>query len=328
MNRRPTQDDVAQKAGVSRGLVSLALSGAPGVNKTTRERILAAAESLGYVRNIGAAALAGKFHSTLGFVMPDLRNPFFDVLVSELQVGADFLNLLPVIVTSLNDADHEVEVIRKLHEMNVAGIVVVSPVETPEQLIRAASALPLVVIGAEPTGGNIDVVAMDENAAAALVATHIRERGWQRALHLSTPLKGGDIWVRRRQNALAHALNGIPFEQATIEPSTSLVRTIEEFEPKRENEPLAIIVHNDQLAMDVIPAVHSMGLTPGRDVAVVSYDDTHVARHPEWSLTSVSQDASTLVSTALERIRYRGDHLDLPGCEFLVEPALSVRTTS
>ena len=328
MNHRPTQADVARLAGVSRGLVSLALSGAPGVNEATRTRILEVADSVGYVRNIGAAALAGKFHSTLGFVMPDLRNPFFEVLVAELQAGADDLNLLPLIVTSLNDGDHEAEVVRKLHEMNVAGIVLVSPVATPDHLIRAASSLPLVVIGAEPVGGNIDVIAMDEDAAAKLVAEHIRERGWKRALHLSTPLNGGDIWVRSRRNALANALGDMPLEHRVITPEMSLPRIIAEYGPRDDDAPLAIIVHNDQLAMDVIPTVHGMGLVPGREVAIISYDNTHVARRPEWSLTSVDQDAHTLVSTALARIRYRGSNLDQPGREYSIAPTLSVRSTS
>lgn len=125
MVRRPTQSDVAQAAGVSRGAVSLALSGSPGVGEETRERIRAVAAELGYVRNLGAAALAGQFESALGVVLPDLRNPFFESLVAQIQHRGVSHDRLPLFVTALDDPDQEAMVMRKLHELRVAGIIVV-----------------------------------------------------------------------------------------------------------------------------------------------------------------------------------------------------------
>ena len=85
MGKNPTQSDVARLAGVSRGLVSLALSGSPMVAEDSRRRILAAAEELGYTRDLGAATLAAGRSQVLGVVLPDLRNPFFEDLIDALQ---------------------------------------------------------------------------------------------------------------------------------------------------------------------------------------------------------------------------------------------------
>jgi|GEM_PF-5180202 len=57
--RYATQADIAALAGVSRATVSLAIKGSPHVSSEKRERVLAAAESLGYVNNAIASALAG-----------------------------------------------------------------------------------------------------------------------------------------------------------------------------------------------------------------------------------------------------------------------------
>lgn len=328
VNQRPTQTDIARAAGVSRGLVSLALSGSAGVSQDTRARIAAIAGELGYVRNIGAAALAGRFHSALGFVLPDLRNPFYETLVSELQQGAGDLDLLPLIVTSLNRPEHEAQVVRKLQELDVAGIMVVSPVEPAEELVRVGRSLPMVVIGGGTIGGTVDTVHMDEIAAAQLIARHVHERGWQRVLHLSARHESGDIWVGNRRNAIASALTDIPLEDVVVDTDDALSPIIGEFHPEDRERPLAIVVHNDKIAIDVVPALHRLGLTPGHDVAIISYDDTHVAERPEWSLTSIHQDAHLLISTALEHVTRRQNDYAAPAENSVIQPTLTVRSTS
>jgi DNA-binding LacI/PurR family transcriptional regulator len=55
--RRPTIDDVARRAGVSSAAVSFAMNGRPGVGEATRDRILRAAEELGWRPSAPARAL-------------------------------------------------------------------------------------------------------------------------------------------------------------------------------------------------------------------------------------------------------------------------------
>ena len=108
----PTQRDVARAAGVSRGLVSLALSGSSLVADDTRERIVQVAHELGYTRNLGAASLASKRSPVVGVVLPDLRNPFFESVVDNLQHEADGLGLLPLVATSADDRSRETTVLQ------------------------------------------------------------------------------------------------------------------------------------------------------------------------------------------------------------------------
>ena len=83
-----TQSDVARAAGVSRSLVSLALSGSPKVAAGTRERIEEVAASLGYRVNVSASSLARKRSTIIGLVLPNLRNAFFEQVAACLGRAA------------------------------------------------------------------------------------------------------------------------------------------------------------------------------------------------------------------------------------------------
>lgn len=73
-----TQSDVARAAGVSRSLVSLALSGSPKVAQDTRAHVLRVAGELGYRVNMAASSLARQRSTIIGLVLPNLRNAFFE----------------------------------------------------------------------------------------------------------------------------------------------------------------------------------------------------------------------------------------------------------
>ena len=86
--RPVTQSDVAKAAGVSRGLVSQALSGGGRMSPSTRAHVLETAEKLGYYPHSAASELAGGHSKRLVLILPYLTNPYFDELSSHLRVAA------------------------------------------------------------------------------------------------------------------------------------------------------------------------------------------------------------------------------------------------
>lgn len=327
MGKNPTQSDVAHLAGVSRGLVSLALSGSPMVAEDSRRRIIAAAQELGYTRDMGAATLAAGRSQVLGVVLPDLRNPFFEGVVDAIGAHATTLKLLPLVATASDDRDREALILTRFRELRVAGVIMVSPVQPLADLEIAARAQPTVLIGADVASSSLDTVHVDEDAAARLVTAHLIERGWRSVVSLSEHSGPGEVWIERRQEALAAAArdSGLPFTGVEGGRGLSASAALREYLP-RLGERAAVVAHNDLVAMDALAVMRDAGLRPGRDVAVIGFDDTYMARRPEFDVTSVSQDTGELAQQAmgalLERDEDRGRH------ESVVRPTLAVRSSS
>ncbi|AXE40250.1 LacI family DNA-binding transcriptional regulator [Acidipropionibacterium virtanenii] len=327
MGKNPTQSDVARVAGVSRGLVSLALSGSPMVAEESRRRIIAAAQELGYTRDMGAATLAAGRSQVLGVVLPDLRNPFFEGVVDAVQAHAATLRLLPLVATSSDDREREALILTRFRELRVAGVIMVSPVQPLTDLEVAATAQLTVLIGADVASESLDTVHVDEDAAARLVADHLVERGWRSVVSLSEHVGDGEVWIERRQEALATAAGaaGLPFAGVEGRPGHGASAALREYLP-RLGERAAVVAHNDLVAIDALAVARDAGLRPGRDVAVIGFDDTYMAQRPEFDVTSVSQDTGELARQAMEALLERdgrtGRH------ESVVQPSLTVRSSS
>lgn len=326
MGKRPTQTDIAAAVGVSRGLVSLALSGSQGVGPETRAKIIEAADRLGYVRNLNAASLAGQFRSTLGVILPDLRNPFFESVVHELQVYGAGKGLLPMFVSTQNDAKTEADVVRRMLEQQVVGMIFVSPVGGSQNLNKYARQLPVAAIGVDPVGELVDVVHVDEDLAAAMVRDYLSRKGYDRAVFVSSLSEVSDPWVGRRQRALANAFAGSDIDfRSVVEPGSISALLSSVMKPGHS---LAVIPHNDLMAIDVVSAARGLGLEPGVDLGVISYDDTHMAERPEFVLTSLRQDARMLASAAIDLVLSRANEPQRMAREELVVPTITVRQSA
>ena len=79
-----TSRDVARLAGVSQATVSRAMSTSAAVSPLTRARVREAMESLGYVRHAGATSMKTRRTNTIGVVVADLVNPFYQEMLDEL----------------------------------------------------------------------------------------------------------------------------------------------------------------------------------------------------------------------------------------------------
>ncbi len=295
-----TQSDVARAAGVSRSLVSLALSGSPKVAAGTRERIEEVAASLGYRVNVSASSLARKRSSIIGLVLPNLRNAFFEQIAACLGRAAAQRGLTLFVTVGSDQPEVLHQAIESLLGVRVAGIIFVSPWLPQEDLLAVGEEVPACVIGRRSPGGQVDSVRVDEAAAARLVVKHLATLKMRTICYIG-PRMTDEASRHDRECELARAAKktDLDFEVRSCgEDAGPATRAALEDHP----EPLGLVIHNDVLAIDAIPVLRESRRVLGGDVALVSYDNTYLALREEFSLTSIDQPEDLLGENAVDLV--------------------------
>ncbi len=308
----PTQADVARAAGVSRGLVSLALNGSPLVAQATAEHIKQVASRMGYRVNAQAAALASRRSRVIALVLPHLMNPFFDSIAQSLQEAARKRGY--VLFTVLGGADAIEKELEEVLAMRVEGLVFVSPALEAEELRNLGRAVPVCVIGRAGVGGQVDSVRVDEKAAGEKVLEHLRSQGVHTAVYIGPPATR-DYNVTERQQCLMQAAQQSGMTLLSLEDGCELRAQLEYVTNQHladgasasapAGAKIGLVAHNDVVAIDVLAALRSLGL----NLPLISYDNTYLAAREEFRLTSVAQPTAVMADKTLQLLVTRAQGL-------------------
>ena len=282
--------DVAERAGVSKSLVSLVLRDAPHVSDTRRAAVLTAIAELGYRPNAHARGLSRAKTRTVGLVVNDLRNPWF----VELLEGASATLHASGYATLLTDSRTDQRIGRSsldtLTQQGVDGIVVIGTTSEGDAVARIAEDVPVVLAGTlDPDLPAVDIVTNDDEAGARQVTRHLLELGHTHIAYLRGP---GRISELREQGFLramteaglaAHAVveaGGMSEESAHAAAGRLLGA------PEGERV-TAIFAFNDASAIGVLSVANTLGLRVPTDLSVAGYDNSPLAKFQVVSLTSV-----------------------------------------
>jgi DNA-binding LacI/PurR family transcriptional regulator len=331
--RRPTIRDVAERAGVSKSLVSLVMRGEPLVRDDKRRRVQQAAAELGYRTNLAARSLSAVRSGTVGVLAADLRNPWsMDIVeaVGQALEEARLATLLTSAVLPSSAADQprlDVGVIGALRDLRVDGLLVVGSVPDRARLAEVVGDLPVVVVGARAEGlARADAVRSDDAAGMELVVDHLVERGHRRIAHL-----GGAVASERaagyRTAMTRHGLAGeIVVQACDFSEDGGYTAAAALLDGGRPVTALAAV--NDLAAVGALSAAADAGLDLPAGLAVTGYDDTFLAELRQISLTSVNPDSAGMGELAARRLLERIARPDRPGVEHLVAPRLVIRASS
>jgi DNA-binding LacI/PurR family transcriptional regulator len=334
--RRPTIRDVAERAGVSKSLVSLVMRGEPLVRDDKRRRVQQAAAELGYRTNWAARSLSAMRSGTVGVLAADLRNPWsMDIVeaVGQVLEEAGLSTLLTSAVLPSSAAGQprlDVGVIGALRDLRVDGLLVVGSVPDRARLAEVVADLPVAVVGARAEGlAMADVVRSDDAAGMELVVDHLVARGHRRIAHLGG--SGGAVADERAAGYRAarhrHGLGGQVLVQACdFSEGGGYAAAATLLDGGRPVTALAAV--NDLAAVGALSAAADAGLDLPAGLAVTGYDDTFLAELRQISLTSVNPDSAGMGELAARRLLERIAGPDRPSAEHLVAPRLVVRSSS
>ncbi len=326
MRRAVTQDDVARKVGVSRALVSLAFRGAPGVSAESRRTILETARQLGYRHNVIAADLATKTRSTIGLYLLDFRNEVYADVYRGVREGLERTRNRVLLAVSDADEPTDQNAVGSLLEARV-GVIIAATFMLPDAEVRAlAQSVPVVSVARKVAG--VDCVYADDEAGAAAATSYLLDLGHRRIAHITGIEHEGHQLRRRAYEAVMRDAGMKPqivvaqgYSQDAAERTARGVLNV-------ADRPTAVFAHNDEMALGVREAAHSLGLRIPRDLSLVGYDNSRVARLHGIDLTSVDQHARRLGRDAAAAALTRMQLDDAPLLDVRHKPDLVVRVST
>ena len=298
--KRPTIVDVAERAGVSKSLVSLVMRDSPRVGDDSRRAVLEAARHLGYRPNAVARSLVRQSSRVLGCIVSDLHNPFFADVADGIEEEAVASGYRALLSAGFLDARREAGAVETLLQLQADGLIMLGPTMSISAIEETARHIPLVVVGQETRAKTLDSVRNDDEAGAHAVVDHLVGLGHERIAHIHAGSGGGSRGRRRgyeaamRQHGLGDHVRSLrgAFTEAGGERGMGTIL-------ESGDVPTAVFVANDLAAMGVLAAVDRVGLRVPEDISIVGYDDIITSHSPRVGLTTVAQPSVEIGRTAV-----------------------------
>lgn len=306
---RPTMEDVARAANVSKPTVSRVLSNSPLVTAETRERVLSAARAQGYAVNRNAQKLRQERANTIAVVLDfesHRHGAIGDPFIFELLAGVSEALSVREIDLLLSPAGLDsVEGFVELHRARGAdGFIVLGQGTRETMLINVARAgVPIVVWGAVHAVSDYCAVGTDNFLGGQLAGERFLAHCRTRWLFI------GDIAheeLRLRHQGLAAMAASNSVVQLDQLPIESLAFTSVQAAAERYVEtsglPDAVFAFSDTAAMAVIGAFARCGHQTPRDYSLVGYNDIPPAAHFTPALTTIEQPTGVAGAMMVEKL--------------------------
>ena len=318
-----TMADVARQAGVSVKTVSNVLSGYPYIRDTTRARVLAAVDELGYEINVTARIFRSGRSGVVGLAVPELGQPYFGELADEILAAAREHDLQVLIEPTGFTREGELAALREPRRGLIDGLIF-SPaalVQADERLLQDLG-YPLVLLGEQMFSPHVDHVTM-RNVEGARAGTDLLLDAGRR--HVAV------IGLLHAETAGSSALRFRGYREALeargLEVDTRLLGWADEGWHRAEGARAmaavldsgahvdGVVAFNDALAIGAMYELQVRGLAIPRDVGVVGFDDIGDALFSVPTLTTVDPGRREIARVAVDLLRRRVQERLVPGVE-------------
>jgi LacI family transcriptional regulator len=295
-----TIHDVARRAKVSIGTVSKALNNKGRLRQETRERIIAAAQDLGFRPNDLAQSLHRARSMTVGILSTDSFGRFTFPIVEALERRLSDQGIAIFMCNATDDPSRERRHINQLLGKRVDGLVVTARrADRREPIEPAARGLPVVYVFSRVEDPDALCLLPDDEGGAALAVRRLAALGRRRIAHITGPERFEAVRLREAGYRAALAEAGLEARRGDYRPgnwSEAWGReAVQDMFSNARAGPDALFCGNDQIARGAIDALREMGRSVPADVAVVGFDNwevmTKAARPP---LTSVDMNLDAL----------------------------------
>lgn len=302
MEKRVTVYDVAKEAGVSPATVSRILTGSAAVSEPKRAAVEAVIQKYNYRPNLIARSLMTNQTQTIGFLLPDITNPFFSTMYFETEKCALQQGYNIILANTMSDSKTEYSLLEMLTEKQVDAIVfmggrvnaVYGRPNLIDEMRNVVKTTPIVMINGKATGVDCYNVQTDEEDGMVQLVEFLISLG-----HRKIGILGGQSSVtstRIKYNVLRRVLHAhnLPCRDDWIVESgfsmeSGAVAT-ERLLDMTDDLPSVLIGISDMVAIGIMQVLQKRHIRVPQDISVAGFDDTHLAMATNPNLTSVNHN--------------------------------------
>ncbi len=307
MSKKPTINDVAEIAGVSKRTVTRVLNRSSKVSEATRQRIEKIIEELNYAPNRQARGLAASRSFLVGLVFDAPTLFINDIQKGILRIIEDEGYELVVHACDYPDERLVENITRFAKRAHLDGVIVLPPVSDIEGIGERLeeAGCRYVLVTSEVSDEKWRLVVTDYQPAIADMTQHLVDFGHRHIGHIAGP--SAHLSSRKRREAFETALAshgiGLPPDMVIEGEYTfdSGLKAAREFF-SRDRRPTAIFSANDEMAFGVIKVAHEMGLRIPEDLSLVSFDGTPFSLFAVPSLSTIIRQTEPMAQLATQKM--------------------------
>jgi LacI family transcriptional regulator len=283
--------EVAELAGVSLATVSRVINPGARVSDKTRQKVLAAMQQLGYQPNAIAQALATRSSNAVGVLVSELHGPFFGAMLSAIEKTLKAAGKFVLVAAGHNCEQQEREAVRFLVSRNCDALIVHAE-RLPDKFLvdHDHNTTPIVVVNRKVRGLNDHCFSLNNELGGYLATQALLKRKHRRIAYISGPLD----WVDAKQRLAGHrralAEAGVKYDDRLLHEGNydeSAGRDGLKALFARDIPFTAVACANDDMAAGAIAAARERGLELPRQLSVVGFDDSPLARYVYPRLTTI-----------------------------------------
>ncbi len=315
-NKKVGVSDIAKHAGVSIGTVSNYLNYPERVSETLKTKISRAIADLGYVpKHSNGQIPASNATPVIGFVMTDIEHSLFTSIFEGAQEVCEDHGMQVVGLNALSDKQRQSDMVRLLIGMNVAGIILSTVEDSPEDVAAArAAGIPIILIDhTNPRDADPVCSIMTDNVSAGQIAAEeLIRTGCTKLAFLAHSFDYESVQDRQLgvQKAVMLATRGDRTPQVSAEVIDSGGLYIEDgYESgltiaamPEDERPDGIITVDTPLGVGVVNALLDQGVHIPEDISVIACDEAQIKPLGSLPLTSVAANATDIGRKAMTQM--------------------------
>ncbi|MED4691271.1 LacI family DNA-binding transcriptional regulator [Peribacillus frigoritolerans] len=330
---RVTLQQVAKHAGVSTSTASLIVRNNPRISEATRKKVLKSMHELGYVYDRIAANLRSQSSDTVGIIITDISNTFFSEFLIGVHDALDEVGYTVLLGTTFDSVAKQDHLLSTMMEHRVGGLILCPVSESSQDTIERLNEIdtPMVLAVRELPGVNSDYVGIDYPEGARIAVDHLLGKGHKR-IALLGGIKESSTWIERMEGyheALSRAglevdeslvIDSVPTREGGLE---AVLKVLE-----NPNPPTAIFCFSDLIAFGVMQGLMMKGITPGKDMDIVGFDNVPVAEIYHPPLTTISSFPRRIGKEAANLLYQQMEKIEREQQRIILNPELIIRESS